>query len=149
MYHAYSHLTHLRRLFIYPLLLLALLLSSCTLPLSPPPPAATTTNATVTETVPETVTETAIETANRPTPPLTKRILVPTPRAMQTGAEATTAVPTVVDSPLTEAQAELLASLPSRGPAPELNNESWFNSAPLKLADLRGNVVMVEFWTYG
>ncbi len=33
--------------------------------------------------------------------------------------------------------------------APEIANESWLNSAPLRLADLRGKVVMVEFWTFG
>ncbi|MEZ4622182.1 MAG: hypothetical protein R2867_42665 [Caldilineaceae bacterium] len=50
---------------------------------------------------------------------------------------------------LTPALTELLAGLPSRGAAPELHNETWFNSTPLKLAELRGKVVMVEFWTYG
>lgn len=34
-------------------------------------------------------------------------------------------------------------------PAPELTNEVWINSMPLRLADLRGKVVLVEFWTYG
>ncbi|MBW7886660.1 MAG: redoxin domain-containing protein [Caldilineaceae bacterium] len=45
--------------------------------------------------------------------------------------------------------AALLAKYPKRGSVPELTNEIWFNSEPLKLADLRGKVVMVEFWTYG
>lgn len=50
---------------------------------------------------------------------------------------------------LTPEQQELLARLPALGAAPELQNELWFNSAPLQLAALRGKVVMVEFWTYG
>ena len=34
--------------------------------------------------------------------------------------------------------------------APDFTGLSnWFNSAPLKLADLRGKVVLVNFWTYG
>lgn len=34
-------------------------------------------------------------------------------------------------------------------PAPELSNTVWINSAPLRLADLRGKVILLEFWTYG
>jgi hypothetical protein len=34
-------------------------------------------------------------------------------------------------------------------PAPELAGAAWINSRPLTTADLRGRVVLVEFWTYG
>jgi hypothetical protein len=33
--------------------------------------------------------------------------------------------------------------------APEITGEPWINSPPLSLADLRGRVVLVEFWTFG
>jgi len=34
--------------------------------------------------------------------------------------------------------------------APEFTGISnWFNSKPLKISDLRGKVVLVDFWTYG
>lgn len=49
----------------------------------------------------------------------------------------------------TARQQQLLASLAVKGAPPELFNEVWLNSEPLKLADLRGKVVIVEFWTFG
>jgi cytochrome c biogenesis protein CcdA/thiol-disulfide isomerase/thioredoxin len=52
-------------------------------------------------------------------------------------------------------QAELIADahhLPDLGPAPEfMHTERWFNTpldAPLPLSELRGRVVLVDFWTY-
>jgi thiol-disulfide isomerase/thioredoxin len=34
-------------------------------------------------------------------------------------------------------------------PAPEISGQSWLNSGPLALAELKGKVVLVEFWTFG
>lgn len=40
--------------------------------------------------------------------------------------------------------------LPDLGLAPELVNDVWLNSAePLRLENLRGKVVLLEFWTFG
>ena len=33
--------------------------------------------------------------------------------------------------------------------APEITGVNWINSKPLNLAQLKGRVVLVEFWTYG
>jgi thiol-disulfide isomerase/thioredoxin len=33
--------------------------------------------------------------------------------------------------------------------APDLAAGEWINSAPLKLNELRGHVVLIEFWTFG
>ncbi len=41
------------------------------------------------------------------------------------------------------------SSLPNLGPAPEVTGiKAWINSQPLKIQELRGKVVLVDFWTY-
>lgn len=43
----------------------------------------------------------------------------------------------------------LAARLPVEGPMPSLKGaNAWVNSQPLSTADLRGKVVLVDFWTY-
>jgi len=42
------------------------------------------------------------------------------------------------------------ADLDDLGLAPELENEVWLNTeSPLRLADLRGKVVLLDMWTFG
>lgn len=55
----------------------------------------------------------------------------------------------VTHDALTKEQEALLSSLNVVGKPPELHNEIWLNSEPLKLADLHDKVVIVEFWTFG
>jgi hypothetical protein len=60
-------------------------------------------------------------------------------------------------APLSEANTETkepampkAASLPDLGAAPELTNDTWLNvDSPLRLADLRGKVVLIDMWTFG
>ena len=40
-------------------------------------------------------------------------------------------------------------SFAERVRAPEILSSTWINSEPLKMEELRGKVVMVEFWTFG
>src|SRR5436190_20618187 len=43
----------------------------------------------------------------------------------------------------------LTAAIPRPAPAPELTNTSWLNSdKPLRLAELRGRVVLLNFWVF-
>jgi len=42
------------------------------------------------------------------------------------------------------------SELENLGPAPELSNTTWINvDHPLRLADLRGKVVLLDMWTFG
>ena len=50
----------------------------------------------------------------------------------------------------------LWAALPPAGmavangkAAPDVAGENWINSKPLTIGELKGRVVLVEFWTYG
>ena len=76
------------------------------------------------------------------------------PTAAPAELATTTAMPT--ETPLATATPEPSPTplpalvLPDLGPAPEIANEVWLNTdRPLNLASLKGEVVLVEFWTFG
>ena len=58
-----------------------------------------------------------------------------------------------IETEATEAPAESSspkAALEDFGLAPELENQVWLNmKEPLRLADLRGKVVLLDMWTFG
>jgi hypothetical protein len=43
----------------------------------------------------------------------------------------------------------LAAEIPIGRPAPELAGGAWINSEPLTMPQLRGRVVLLDFWTFG
>jgi len=52
-------------------------------------------------------------------------------------------------APASDAARPFHSSLPVEGPAPSLDGAvTWLNSDPLTAAQLRGKVVLVDFWTY-
>jgi hypothetical protein len=116
-------------------------------------PAVAATTVLVQETPPEKASATVAATATAeevvPEAPTVEMTAMP---AQQPAATTEKMMPDEEKSSHQEPTAEqrqLLASLSVIGAPPELDNEVWLNSEPLKLADLRGKVVIVEFWTYG
>ncbi|CAN7145579.1 thioredoxin family protein [Acidovorax sp. Leaf78] len=66
--------------------------------------------------------------------------------ASAAGVAAAVAAPATTHAAGSAMQA---ATLPDLGPAPESTGiERWLNSDPVTLAQLRGRVVLVDFWTY-
>ncbi len=64
-------------------------------------------------------------------------------------AEPSAPSPSEAASPPPEPAAEPAPPLPVMGAAPDFTGvTAWLNSEPLALADLRGRVVLVDFWTY-
>ena len=74
--------------------------------------------------------------------------------AVVPGASASTGGSEGSDNVSPAQQSNLIPRLSLRdyGPAPELTNAVWLNTpnnSPLRLADLRGKVVAIDFWTFG
>ena len=67
-----------------------------------------------------------------------------------TQSQVPTATPPPASSNSSDSDEEVYVySLPDRGVAPEIQSLSWLNSdVPLRLEDLRGQVVLLEFWTF-
>lgn len=118
------------------IVLIALALAGCTAQPAPITPPTLSPRAT-------------LVAAPTPEPATVTRTATPVPGVAATVAVASATSTAAADDGLTPEQRQVLTSLPSLGPAPELRNEVWLNSEPLRLADLRGRVVLLDMWTYG
>ena len=91
-------------------------------------------------------------TATTPPPPATSTSTkAPATIARATATGTTSPTATAAPSP-TAAPTTVAPPAPTTdyGLAPEIDTEVWLNTdAPLRLAHLRGQVTIVEFWTYG
>lgn len=90
----------------------------------------------------------SVATSALPLPTVTALLPTPAPTLTATPPPTATTVPTAIPSSPTPSAPPAPAS--DFGPAPEIETEVWLNSSqPLRLADLRGKVVLVDFWTFG
>ncbi len=64
--------------------------------------------------------------------------------------ESSSAESTMTERAPTYDPIPLTVELQDLGAAPEITNDTWINAdAPVRLANLQGKVVVVEFWTFG
>lgn len=86
--------------------------------------------------------------ASQTSDPSPSPVAVAQPSDAPTNGPASTAPPAPTSVP---APSALPAPTATPGtPAPELlGGQEWINSEPLTLAELRGKVVLIDFWTYG
>ncbi len=83
--------------------------------------------------------------------------VIPVDEVVSVEEGAVTEAPPAAEVIVTEAPAveEIIVEeenadwLPELGAAGEIDNEVWINSPPLTMAELKGKVVLVEFWTFG
>jgi thiol-disulfide isomerase/thioredoxin len=80
-------------------------------------------------------------------PSMTKRLLAATASVFALGLIGAASLGIGGEVPNTTAPIAVAAA---QGTAPDFAGiGKWFNSAPLNIANLRGKVVLVNFWTYG
>jgi len=76
--------------------------------------------------------------------------LVAAPNAEQPkNIEPTNALPVVLEKSSDSRALDALISAEAARPAPDLSTGQWINSEPTTLENLRGRVVLVDFWTFG
>ena len=141
--------------------LLALLVAAtaCAQPTLPEPTAAPSAGQQAATLVVEVAPVDVVETATAaPLPTATEPVIAatmatePTPMVIEMPEKETPVVapqPTDAIAGPTDEQQRVLDGLPSLGDAPELRNDVWLNSEPLRLTDLRGQVVLLDMWTFG
>ncbi|MCO6451867.1 MAG: hypothetical protein J5I90_13870 [Caldilineales bacterium] len=90
------------------------------------------------------------ETPSAPAPTATTLLDTPLPEPSPTPDTPPTAVATATTPAMTPTPTRIPAPADDFGPAPEINTEVWLNTEqPVRLADQRGKVVLVDFWTFG
>jgi thiol-disulfide isomerase/thioredoxin len=66
--------------------------------------------------------------------------------ALTASSQLSTEIPA---SPSLTPKTAIASAYPDLGPAPEIAGKVWLNTdAPLRLADLRGKVILIEMWTF-